>query len=120
MVETLGWYLDDTMDWMRLNKLRLNSYKLEVLLVEYSLLVGSGCTPLLARFALIPKVSVHRLGVLLDQGLLLEDHVAAVARSAYYHLWLIHQLHPFLDKELSMPWSPPDLITVMCSTWGCA
>ncbi|KAF7249528.1 Serine protease inhibitor Kazal-type 6 [Varanus komodoensis] len=42
---------------------------------------------------------VRSLGVLLDPELTLEVQVTAVARSAFFPLWLIHQLHPYLEND---------------------
>ncbi|KAF7254588.1 Voltage-dependent L-type calcium channel subunit alpha-1S, partial [Varanus komodoensis] len=49
--------------------------------------------------ALPLRDSVHSLGVLLDPELSLEAQVMVVARSAFLQLWLIHQLHPFLEND---------------------
>lgn len=52
-----------------------------------TLVLGGIYTPSLAGLELAPKMSVHSLGVLL------EDQVATITRSIYY------QLLPFLDKK---------------------
>lgn len=90
VVETLVQCLEGVMGWMKAIKLKL---------VGSNLVLRSGCTPLLAGVTLTPKASVHSLGVLLDPGLLMEDHVADVAMSAWCQLWLVHQLHPLLDNK---------------------
>lgn len=45
------------------------------------------------------KYHVHSLRVLLDPALLLDKQSVAVARSAFYHLWLICKLRPFLENK---------------------
>ena len=61
-----------------------------------------GCLPVLDGVALPLKEQVHSLGVLLDPSLSLEAQVTSVAQNNHYQLWLVHQLHPFLDRD-SLP-----------------
>lgn len=75
--------MEAVMGWMRVNKLRLNPDKMEILLVGISLVVGSGYTQRLAGFAFTPRVSVCSLGVLLNLSLLLDIQIAALARTTY-------------------------------------
>ncbi|KAF7242518.1 LINE-1 retrotransposable element ORF2 protein [Varanus komodoensis] len=82
-VAVLNWCLAEVMGWMRANKLKLSPDKTEVLLVG-----GSGFGD-----------KVRSLGVLLDPELSLEAQVTAVARSAFFQLRLIHQLHPYLEND---------------------
>lgn len=57
----------------------------EVLLVGLNLLLDSGLMPMLGGAALTLNASVQSLGVLLDLGLLLDVHLATVARGLYYY-----------------------------------
>lgn len=50
-----------------------------------NLVLGNDCTLRVAGFALTPKVSICGLGALLNPGLLLDIHLAAVGRSAFCH-----------------------------------
>lgn len=49
--------------------------------------------------ALPLKYQLSSLGLLLDLTLLLEQLMAVMARSAFYHLQQVHQLHPSLGKK---------------------
>ncbi|KAF7243163.1 Protein mono-ADP-ribosyltransferase TIPARP [Varanus komodoensis] len=85
--------------WMRANKLKLNPDKMEVLLVGGSGF-GVGDLDLVLNGVALPlRDKVHSLGVLLDPELSLEAQVMVVARSAFLQLWLIHQLHPYLEND---------------------
>ena len=46
---------------------------------------------------LAAKSEVHSLGIHLDPALTMETQVASVVCSAYFHLWRIAQLWPYLD-----------------------
>lgn len=72
------------MVWIRVNNLKLNSYKMEGLLVGSNLVLGNGFKLTLVRVAFIPSESVSSLGILLDLGLLLDVQVVAVDRGAYH------------------------------------
>ncbi|KAF7243832.1 Dymeclin [Varanus komodoensis] len=74
-VAVLNRCLAEVMGWMRANKLKLNPDKTKVL------------------------DRVRSLGVLLDPELSLEAQVTVVARSAFLHLQLIHQLRPYLEND---------------------
>lgn len=64
------------MKWMKTYR----SLILTRLLVQSSLVPGSGCTPIPEGVALTPQASICNLGVLLD--LLLDTQRVPVARSA--------------------------------------
>lgn len=49
--------------------------------------------------ALSLKKQVCHLGVLLDPGLVLDEQVATVVRSAFYQFCLLSQLMPFLGRK---------------------
>ena len=56
--------------------------------------------PVLTGVKIPLKDRVHSLGVLLDLALPMEAQISAMARNAFYQLWLIARLHPFLDKNV--------------------
>uniref|UniRef100_A0A803TWX2 Reverse transcriptase domain-containing protein n=1 Tax=Anolis carolinensis TaxID=28377 RepID=A0A803TWX2_ANOCA len=85
--------------WMRVNKLRLNPDKTEVLQVSRMSDWGIGWQPVLDGVALPLKAQVCSLGVLLDSGLTLEAQVSAVAGRAFAQLKLVRQLRPYLEKS---------------------
>lgn len=77
--------------------MKLNYDKIEGLLVASSLVLGS--TLRLAGVLLTLKPSVGIFGMPQDPSLLLHKQIAAVAKSSYFQLWLVHQLRPFMDKK---------------------
>ncbi|KAF7253219.1 hypothetical protein EYD10_00056 [Varanus komodoensis] len=99
VVAVLSQCLTEVMGWMRASKLSLDPDKTEVLLMNGSRFQVSDFDLVLDGVALPLKDRVHSLGVLLDPEMSLESQVAAVARSAFLQLRLIHQLHPYLDKH---------------------
>ncbi|KAF7250878.1 Protein translocase subunit SecA [Varanus komodoensis] len=87
------------MGWMRAYKLKLNSDKMEVLLVG-GLSSWVGDLDLVLNGVALPlKDRVHSLRVLLNPELTLEAQVSAVARSAFHQLRLIHQLRRYLEDN---------------------
>ena len=94
--------LDLIMDWMRVNKLKLNPDKMEVLLVGASPDRLEGHFPAMNGVALPLRHRVHSLGVLLDPSLTLEVQMDSVARGAFLHLRKLYQLRPYLDKQSLM------------------
>ena len=123
-VAVLNLCLDSIMDWMRVNKVRLNPDKSEVLLVGAPPNRLKGNFPALDGVTLPLKDRVHSLGVLLDPGLILEAQVDSVSRGAFLHLRRIYQLCPYLD-ERSLATVTHALVTtrlhyciVLYSTWG--
>ena len=71
------------MDWMRVNKLKLNPDKTEVLLLGASPDRLEGNFPALNGVTLPLRDRVCSLGVFLDPGLALETQVNLVARGAF-------------------------------------
>lgn len=83
--------LGGVIGWMRVNKLKLNPNRIEVLLVG-SHLFWSDLMLTLAGVELPPGASVHSFSVLLDPYFLAEGQVAAVARRANHQLRHMLQL----------------------------
>uniref|UniRef100_A0A8C6XMC9 Reverse transcriptase domain-containing protein n=1 Tax=Naja naja TaxID=35670 RepID=A0A8C6XMC9_NAJNA len=91
--------LDAVQIWMGRNKLQLNPAKTEWLCIQASrtsqqipsLVIGGEVLPLVDR--------AQNLGVLLDSWLGLEEQVGAVTRGAFAQVRLVHQLHPYLDRD---------------------
>ncbi|KAF7243586.1 putative RNA-directed DNA polymerase from transposon BS, partial [Varanus komodoensis] len=98
-VAVLNRCLAEVMGWMRANKLKLNPDEREVLLVGGSGFGEGELNLVLNGVALPLRDKVRSLGVLLDPELSLEAQVTAVARSAFFQLWLIHQLCPYLEYD---------------------
>ncbi|KAF7246016.1 Potassium voltage-gated channel subfamily KQT member 4 [Varanus komodoensis] len=98
-VAVLNWCLAKVMGGMRANELKLKPDKMEVLLVSGSGFQVIDFGPVLYGIALPLKDRGRSLAVLLDPELSLEAQVAMVVRSAFLLLWLIHQLHLYLDEH---------------------
>ncbi|KAF7241323.1 Potassium channel subfamily T member 2 [Varanus komodoensis] len=98
-VAVLNRSLAEIMGWMRANKLKLNPDKMEFLLVGGSGSSVGGLDLVLNGAALPLKDRVRSLGVLLNPELSLEAQVTMVARNAFLHLRLIHQLRPYLENN---------------------
>ncbi|XP_078241606.1 uncharacterized protein LOC140704410 [Pogona vitticeps] len=98
-VTVLNSCLNSIMVWMRVNKLRLNPDKFEVLLVGAPPDRLKGHLPTLDGITLPLKDRVRSLGVLLDPSLTLEAQVDSVSRGAFLQLRRIYQLRPYLDEQ---------------------
>ncbi|XP_078241329.1 uncharacterized protein LOC140704108 [Pogona vitticeps] len=101
-VSVLNLCLDLIMDWMRVNKLKLNPDKRKVLLVGTSLDRLQGHFPALNGVEIPLRDRVCSLGVLLDPGLSLEAQVDSVARGTFLQLWKLYQLRPYLGEQSLM------------------
>ena len=60
---------------------------------------GQGDSLSFGGTTLATKSEVRSLGIHLDPAFTMETQVVSVARSAYFHLWRIAQLRPYLDGE---------------------
>uniref|UniRef100_A0ABM5FTP4 Reverse transcriptase domain-containing protein n=1 Tax=Pogona vitticeps TaxID=103695 RepID=A0ABM5FTP4_9SAUR len=89
--------LGAVLQWMQENGLRLNPDKTEVLRVGGPVDGGLGNSLMYWGVALAAKSGVRSLGVHLDPTLTMETQVASVVRSAFFHLWRIARLRPYLD-----------------------
>ena len=88
--------------WIRVNKLKFNPDKMEVLLVGASPDRLEGHFPALNGVTLPLRDRVRSLGVLLDPSLTLEAQVDSVARGTFLHLRKLYQLWPYLDEQSRM------------------
>ena len=96
-VSSLEHCLGTVLEWMRANGLRLNQDKTEMLCVGSPGISGLGNSLSFGGVTLPTKSEVPSLGICLDPDLTMETQVASVVRAAYFHLWRIAQLHPYLD-----------------------
>uniref|UniRef100_A0ABM5FF54 Reverse transcriptase domain-containing protein n=1 Tax=Pogona vitticeps TaxID=103695 RepID=A0ABM5FF54_9SAUR len=83
--------------WMQENGLRLNPDKTQVLRVGGPVDGGLGNSLMFGGVALAAKSRVPSLGIHLDLMLTMEMQVALVVRTAFFHLWRIARLRPYLD-----------------------
>ena len=89
--------LETVLEWMQSNGLRLNLDKTEVLKVSGPSISGIGNSLSFGGMTPAAKSEVHSLGVHLDPALTMKTQLASVVRSAYFHLWRIALLRPYLD-----------------------
>ena len=82
---------------MQENGLRLNPDKMEVPRVGAPVAGGLGGSLPFGGATLAAKSGVRCLGVHLDPTLTMETQVASVVRTAFFHLWQIGRLRPYLD-----------------------
>ena len=82
---------------MQENRLRLNPDKMEVLRVGAPIVGGLGDSLTFGEVTLAAKSGVRSLGIHLDPALTMETQVASVVRTAFFHLWRIARLRPYLD-----------------------
>ena len=88
-------------EWMSQNHLKLNEAKTEMLMVGNpsvrekcdlsSLTIGTECVTF--------SDSARNIGVVLDSGLTMADHVQSVARSCYFQLHRIGRIRPYLSED---------------------
>ena len=97
-IPSLQCCLETVLELMQLNGLRLNPDKTEVLRVGSPPVSGIGNSLSFGGPTFTAKNEVRNLGVDLDPALTMEIQVAFVVRSAYFHLWRIAQLRPYLDQ----------------------
>lgn len=83
-VEVLGFGLEQVRDWMKVNKLKLNPGKTEVLVVGPHLALWNCCTLMLDGGCIPLDRSGLQLGGLLDPTFLLGKQIAAMTRMAFY------------------------------------
>lgn len=55
---------------------------------------------MLDSVVLLLKAQFHNLGVVLDPEMLLDVHMAAVVKNAYYQLTIVCQLRPLLHSKI--------------------
>ncbi|XP_078248725.1 uncharacterized protein LOC140706526 [Pogona vitticeps] len=89
--------LEAVLQWMQENGLRLNPDNTEVLRVGGPSMGGLVNSLSFGGVTLTVKSEVRSLGVHLDPTLTMETQVASMVCSAYFYLWRIAQLHPYLD-----------------------
>ena len=92
--------ISDINKWMLSNKLKLNNSTTEVLVIgashrphqqfDLSLLVGDE--------HVVPTSSVRNLGTVFDDNMTLESHVAAICKSAFFHIKNIARIKRYLSQ----------------------
>jgi len=86
--------------WMTGNFLKLNSEKTELIIVTKPSLTKHTPSSLTILGEIInPSAKATDLGVVLDHHLSMNDHVKNLCEKAYYQLYLIRRVRPFITEE---------------------
>jgi hypothetical protein len=97
--------LVDIQMWMTANMLKLNPDKTEFIVFgsEKQRKMLSNCFPIdILGNDLSPANKVKNLGVILDSGLSLSDHVSLVSRQCYVNLRDFRRIRRYLSKEVAI------------------
>ena len=74
-------------EWMRLNKLKLNSDKSELLVISSKYRSRPSLDSIsISEQVVNSSVSARNLGLIVDDSLSLEEHVSSFSKSCYYHI----------------------------------
>ena len=87
--------------WMASNKLMLNDDKSEVLLCgsKSGLSKVSVDSVVVGDCSVAPSKKVRDLGLILDSGLTLQDHISSVVRTCSFHLRTLGKLRPLISQH---------------------
>ena len=101
VIERLENCISDIQSWMVTNKLQLNSGKTELLVLASSYFSkhSSDFQLQIDNDLISPSDSAKNLGVLLDQHLNMETHVAGICKASYFHIRNIRSLKPILTHD---------------------
>ena len=91
--------LHDIATWMSLNKVKLNDEKTELLVIGSQHLKASQIPSFTAVDGTImqPSQSASNIGVIFDNKLNLERQVAAICKSAFFHIRNLSRIRKFLS-----------------------
>ena len=74
-------------EWMRLNKLKLNSDKSELLVINFKYRPRPSLDSIsISEQVVNSSVSARNLGLIVDDSLSLKEHVNSIYKSCYYHI----------------------------------
>ena len=89
----------DINKWMQANKLKLNNSKTEVLVI------GARHRPhpqldllLVVDVHVVPTSSARNLGTVFNVNMTLESHIAAICKSAFFHIRNIARIKRYLSQ----------------------
>ena len=92
--------INEVKEWSRLNGLKLNSTKTEVLHIKCRF---RSCLPLppfeIDDIQVLPVKKARNLGVVFDEQFTMSNYVSAKCRSASFALHKISKIRPYIDKN---------------------
>ncbi len=93
--------LSNVRQWMKINKLKLNDTKTEVMIMasKNNIKHADNIRIKIGEEVIKPKKVVRNLGATLDSALSMEHQVSTVIQKAYYHLRRIAKIKPHLTQE---------------------
>ncbi len=91
--------LADISAWMKEHHLQLNLAKTELLVFPATPTLQNGFTIQLGSSTITPSTSVRNLGVIFDDQLTFNKHIAKTARSCRFALHNIRKIRPFLTEH---------------------
>jgi len=92
--------IQEVKEWSRLNGLKLNSNKTEVLHISSRFRLYTPFPNIeIDGTQVIPVKKAKNLGVIIDNQFTLQDYVSSKCRSATFALYKINKIRPYIDKE---------------------
>uniref|UniRef100_A0A8C6Q8Q4 Reverse transcriptase domain-containing protein n=1 Tax=Nothobranchius furzeri TaxID=105023 RepID=A0A8C6Q8Q4_NOTFU len=91
--------LSDLSKWMKSHHLQLNLSKTELLVIPAKPSIQHNISIQNDFLSLAPSKAVRNLGVVIDEHLTFEDHVASVACSCHFALYNIRKIRPYLTQH---------------------
>ena len=93
--------IKDIKYWMAYSKLKLNDSKTEVLVVtsKAHAEINQNIPLKVGDTAIKPTVAARNLGIIFDNRLSLESHVAQLCKSAFFQIQKIYRIRKYLDME---------------------
>ena len=86
-------------EWMRLNRLKLNSGKYELLVISSKYRPRPSLDSIsISEQVVNSSVSARNLGLIVDDSLSLEEHVNSISKSCYYHR-RIAKIRKYLSED---------------------
>ena len=87
-------------EWMRLNKLKLNSDKSELLVISSKYRPRPSLDSIsISEQVAKSSVSARNFGFIVDDSLSLEEHVNSISKSCYYHIRRIAKIQKYLSED---------------------
>ena len=87
-------------EWMRLNKLKLNSDMSDILVISSKYRPRPSLDSIsISEQVVNSSVSARNLVLIVDDSLSLEEHVNSISKSCYYHIRRIAKIRKYLSED---------------------